>query len=329
MVKVSIIIPVKNGGDGLYETVQSVLEQSMEGVEVILVDNASTDHSRAIIEDCCQQFPEDIRGVYPDTDRGFGGARNAGLAIARGEYVGFIGQHDRLHADLCRELYEAAQGADMVGADYEENGSPYRVYYGGDLAGEAEKARFINACGCMESRLYRRGFLEENNLRFPENNRFDDQYWNFMTALLASSAAKAEGIWYFRKSESMKRNDETLYERLEIPGLIMQACRDRGVYAAFKDLIDYKYIALQMGNIRLICLGQFDRPDERRLGEIRGNILRDCPDYAGGAYYERTLWKMRYYLEKLMESPAKAVKAYKNDGWVEMQAAIRDRLGKN
>lgn len=246
--------------------------------------------------------------------------------------MAFFGQADRADPEWLETLYEAARGADMAGSDYYSGVQKVSAGYpeDGDLSGEDSKAAFAASGGELESRIYRRGFLEENDLRFPENNPFFAHYFNFMTALCAHTAVKAEGVYYRRRADAaIQRNDPAAYARLEIPGQILRDCRERDIYAAKKDLIDYKYIAMQMGNIRNVCLGLFDRPDMARLAAIREEILTLCPDYADGKYYGRTLWQLRFYLDKLMQSPEEAAKAFKKDGWLELRAAIRARRGKN
>ncbi len=331
MVKVSVIVPVRNAGQELYACVQSLLDQTMEEMEILLVDDASSDGCREIVADCQAQFPEEIRAVYLEQERGLGGARNAGIDMARGEYAAFVESWDTVDDTMCDALYDAAGGADMAGADYEADGKEVRPHYGQprDLTSQEAKAAYIEDCGIFESRIYRLDFLRKNALRFPENNAFSEHYFNFMTALYAGSAVKASGVYYRHTDRQIPRNDPAMYQRLEIPSRMIADCRERGIYEANKDLIDYKYIGMQMGNLRFVCLGGFDVPDAGRVEQLRQAVIRDCPDYASGKYYARTLWQMRYYLEKAMKDPEKAIRAFKKDPWVEFRASVRTRFGKN
>lgn len=319
MKKVSVILPVLDQGQGLYDKVQALLEQTLE-CQIVLVDMGSTDGSAEIIADCVSQFPEDIRSVR--IDGGIGKAWNAGLAEAEGEYVSFLTCGDSVDEDMYLSLYAAAKGEHICGADYEEDGKRRCVGYG-SLETEGEKASFIAKPGCVASRIYQRAFLEENGLRFPEEGEFCQLVFDFLTVLKANSAAKAQGCFLKRDANLPGRNDRRWYDRLTVPEQIAQMAG-----SAMPDLVEYKYMALQMGNVRNVCLAMFDRPDAGQLARIKADVLGRYPNFKNGKYYSATLWEMRQYLEKAVKSPEKAAKSFKWDGLVQMQAALRERIGK-
>ena len=83
--KISIIIPVYNMGDNIHDSVSSVLKQSVEGFEVILVDDGSKDNS---LSECEKLSKEDSRiRVFHTDNQGSGPARNYGISVAQGEYL--------------------------------------------------------------------------------------------------------------------------------------------------------------------------------------------------------------------------------------------------
>jgi glycosyltransferase involved in cell wall biosynthesis len=90
---VSVIMPVYNSADYLHEAVNSVLSQSYDPVELIIVDDASTDNSGQILAEISLRVPG-LRVVRLNENIGAAGARNAGLSVARGEFVSFIDADD-------------------------------------------------------------------------------------------------------------------------------------------------------------------------------------------------------------------------------------------
>lgn len=90
---VSVIIPVFNLENYLAETVDSVLGQSFQNFEIILVDDGSTDHSREIIAGYHARMPEMVKAVFLDHG-GASAARNTGIAMARGEWIAFLDGDD-------------------------------------------------------------------------------------------------------------------------------------------------------------------------------------------------------------------------------------------
>ena len=334
MIKVSIIVPVHNSASYLSKCVDSLLAQSLQETEIILVDDASADSSRELMEGYRSQFPEKIRCLYLDENIRQGGARNRGMEIARGEYIAFVDSDDFVEPGMCEMLYTAADGADMCGADYwiDRDGAlqDVRLSYGNGVEMTPEKkAVFLSGCGYFWSRIYRRDFLEKYKLRFPENVYYEDAYFNFMTALYAESCVKTAGQYYhyYQSPDSTVRMNGThQYERIAIPSLIIQDCKARGVYIINKDLIDYKYITMQMGNIRFVCLERFDKPDKGQLKRIADAVKAECPDFAKCKYYRNADWQLRVYLRLTLISPTLAIWGKKMDRLIELAAVLRSKL---
>ena len=334
MMKVSIIVPVHNSESYLHKCVDSLLAQTLQEIEIILVDDASTDNSRDLMADYADRYPEKVRCLYLDENIRQGGARNRGMEIATGEYIGFVDSDDWVEANTYEALYTAANGADMCGADYwiDRDGAlqDVRLTYGdGTEMTPEKKAVFISGYGYFWSRIYRRDLINKHNLRFPENVYYEDSYFNFMTTLYSKTCVKAEGQYYhyYQSPNSTVRKDGVhQYERIAIPSLIMGDCKERGIYIINKDLIDYKYITMQMSNIRHTCLDRFDKPDKGQIKRITDAIKKECPDFAKCKYYKRTDWQLRVYLRLAQISPTCAVVGKKFDRLIELTAILRNKL---
>ena len=108
--KVSIIVPVYNVERYLKRCIQSLTMQSLENIEILLVDDSSTDSS---LEICNELAKEDNRiHVITKPNEGAGKARNAALQIAQGEYIGFVDSDDFVNADMFKTLVEKAESCD-------------------------------------------------------------------------------------------------------------------------------------------------------------------------------------------------------------------------
>lgn len=116
--KISVIIPVYNSEKYLPQCMDSVLAQTYGDMEIILVDDGSTDGSPAV---CDGYAAKDSRvQVIHQQNGGAGAARNAGLDAATGDYIGFIDSDDYIEPDMYEKLYRAIQktGADMSLCDF-------------------------------------------------------------------------------------------------------------------------------------------------------------------------------------------------------------------
>ena len=335
MVKVSIIVPVHNSETYLHKCVDSLLAQTLEQIQIILVDDCSEDGSRQLIENYVNQNPGKVKGLYLEENLRQGGARNRGMSMAEGTYIAFVDSDDFVEPDMCRALYEAAQGADMCGADYFiDDGQTLKnkdVDYGEGIEMTLQrKAHFARHCGYFWSRIYRREFLNKHQLRFLEGTFYEDAHFNFMTILLSETAVKAPGRYYhyYQSYNSTMRSDENprQYERIGIPSLIVQDCKARGIYEQYRDLIDQKCISMHMSNIRYTCLGKFRKPDVKQLDRIRKAVRTDCPHFSKCPYYKDNLFQLRVYLRLTLFWPRLAVLAYRMDWAVDLLAIVANKL---
>ncbi len=120
--QLSVIVPVYNMGAGgkLRYCMDSLLGQTFSDMEIIGVDDASTDDSLVILREYERDFPGKVRVVASPVNRRQGGAKNLGLQAASGDWIGFVDSDDWVAPDCYEKLLAraASTGADMVGCDY-------------------------------------------------------------------------------------------------------------------------------------------------------------------------------------------------------------------
>ena len=127
MKKVSVIVPVYNVEKYLPQCLDSLVNQTLRDIEILVVNDGSPDNSQAIIDAYREKYPELIRS-YMKENRGQGSARNLGLSHADGEYISFIDSDDWIDRDALKSMYELAEkeSSDIVicdMADHFEDGS--------------------------------------------------------------------------------------------------------------------------------------------------------------------------------------------------------------
>lgn len=118
MPKVSVIIPVYNNEKYLEECLNSILKQTLSDMEIICVDDGSTDGSPLILDEYARKDSR-IHAIHQE-NRGVVAARNIGFQNAKGDYVGFVDSDDWIESDMYEKLYSLAaqSGADMVCSGY-------------------------------------------------------------------------------------------------------------------------------------------------------------------------------------------------------------------
>lgn len=130
--KVSIIIPVYNAEKYLTECIESVLNQKMQEIELIMIDDGSKDQSACIMKKYMCKYPDIIKCIF-QKNQGQSAARNRGLEMAKGSYIVFVDSDDYIGPNYIKSLFEAADRyeSDMVLCDYtkvDEEGNILREY---------------------------------------------------------------------------------------------------------------------------------------------------------------------------------------------------------
>lgn len=113
--KVSVIVPIYNVEKYLAQCLEQLAAQTLEGIEVLLINDGSPDHSQEIIDRYTQKYPQ-IFTSYTKKNGGLSDARNFGIERAKGKYIGFVDSDDLIAADMYQKLYEKAESenADVV-----------------------------------------------------------------------------------------------------------------------------------------------------------------------------------------------------------------------
>ena len=108
MVKVSVIVPVYNVEKYIEKCLESLVNQTLKDIEIIVVNDGSPDNSQKIIDKYVQKYPKKIKS-YIKENGGQGSARNFGLQKAEGEYIGYVDSDDYVELDMYEKLYNKAK----------------------------------------------------------------------------------------------------------------------------------------------------------------------------------------------------------------------------
>lgn len=197
MIKISVIVPVYNAERYLIKCINSIMNQSFsEEYELILVNDGSEDHSEDIIDKKIDEFGKDKIIKINQENGGQGKARNAGVKIARGEYVTFVDSDDYIDKEMLKDLYEKAvnEKSDLVICDYVEEIGERKIYKKSlyKELDDINKEYILTVAGPC-SKLIKTSLIRENDLYFPENMIYED------LAVMPTLGAFAEKISYIKK----------------------------------------------------------------------------------------------------------------------------------
>ncbi|WP_371579826.1 CDP-glycerol glycerophosphotransferase family protein [Streptomyces sp. NBC_01314] len=188
----SVVVIVYNDEARLPTAVRSVLEQTLRSVEVVIVDDHSTDGSYEVAARLAAEHPGRVRAYrLPQNSGGCGAPRNQGIRETRGEYVLFLDSDDVLERNACRNMLEAAEttGADLVSGlcvrvhvdtrtRKESKWYPWLYTRTRTLDSISELPDLLVYDTLSTNKCYRRDFLVDNGLLFPVGIHYEDLFFS-------------------------------------------------------------------------------------------------------------------------------------------------------
>lgn len=207
MTKVSIIMPVYNVEEFIKEALDSVTHQTLSEIEIICVIDGSKDNSLKIIE---EYAAKDSRiKILEQENQGQGIARNNGIKLAQGEYIGFVDPDDYIELNMFEELYNNAKkfDADVVESNYKlaKNNKIKSYRYATKLPQDrtfqaVEFPEYIFQDPMVPwNKLYKTSFIKNNNINFDIGCLAEDHIFCFKSRLLASKITFCnKSLYYYR-----------------------------------------------------------------------------------------------------------------------------------
>ena len=252
-IKVSIVIPVYNMEKHLEQCIDSILNQSLEDIEIICVDDGSTDKSSNILEKYSKR--DDRIKIIFQKNKGQGAARNKGLENVKGEYVSFIDSDDWVDKNMLKDLYNNAHfnntditmcqvcTFDDVTEKFDYN-SPYfsldcfsKEFDNKIFTHEDTKDFFLSFTVTAWNKIYKKDFLDEIGINFPELI-FEDSLFFVDTYLRAKRISLVKKFLYFYR---INKKDSTIgvagkehFDLIKISNLIMESLVSSGNYETYK-----------------------------------------------------------------------------------------------
>jgi glycosyltransferase involved in cell wall biosynthesis len=222
--KISIIIPVYNVEPYLRDCLDSVVNQTMCEIQIICVNDGSTDNSLVILEEYARH---DSRiEIINKPNGGLSSARNAAYPYIRSKYTLFVDSDDWIEYDLCEKVYRKAEatGAEMVLFYFQipfDAPTDYLTMLNeitpDDKVTDLEKRTIIGHVQAW-SKLWRSDFLLNNKLFFPEGLCFEDNLVHWQAIILASKiSVLPEPLYYYRQRDgSIMSQSDKFFDFIEI-----------------------------------------------------------------------------------------------------------------
>ena len=256
--KVSVILPVYNVGKYLRQSLDSLIHQTLKDIEIICVDDGSTDDSYDILEEY-KQKDERIKVIHKE-NKGTGAARNDGLRLATGECIGFVDPDDWVKPNMFERLYGLIKEKNLDiamcmpdGYD-EKNGinTPFPYFVDANFENIIDDRVFnwrdlspFSYPMCVWNKLYTKELFDKNNIDFAEGLDFEDHKVIFGTLLTAERMFFIKEKLYIyrfnREGSVLTDNNRRLIDHIKIFDIVENLMKETNTYNLLRnDFLTYK-----------------------------------------------------------------------------------------
>lgn len=308
----SIIIPCYNSEPYLERCISSLINQTFasKDLQLIFVNDASTDHTLSILLEYETKYPELITIIDSPTNLKQGGARNLGLQYAIGTYVGFVDSDDWIEPDIYEQLYSKAieYQCDIVGCciyrnlpDGTQTAYPIQQDFYYCLSEEdIFSHKLLPAVGSYNvTRIIRRSILVDNHISFPEKIYYEDNFFSGILQYYLTSGYYINRClyhYYYRPdSTTSQNNNPRLLDRLAIELLKIEEFQKRGLFDPYHMQIEYDFLKLFYFNTMDLLFAQFCKFPPDVFSYMKETITTIFPNYIENPLIQNAYSQNPYY----------------------------------
>lgn len=266
MPKVSVIVPIYNVEKYLEKCINSLLSQTLEDIQIILVNDGSKDNSGNIAKEYEKNNTD--RVIYVEKENGgLSDARNYGLKYATGDFIAFLDSDDYIEKNAYEEMYNKAieENADYVECDFIwEFHNKIRVDKQYPYKNKKEMLSFVRVVAW--NKLIKRQLITDNNLEFPKGLRYEDVEFTYKLIPFINKFAYVDKpfIHYVQREGSIANvQNERTAEIFTVLDNVIEFYKENNIYDEYRDELEYNYARY------LLCSSL------KRMCKIKDKIVRE------------------------------------------------------
>jgi glycosyltransferase involved in cell wall biosynthesis len=269
MVKVSIIVPVYNVEQYLAKCLESLVNQTLEDIEIIIVNDGITDGSVAIIDTYAKN--NDKIKVFRKENGGVSDARNYGMTYAQGEYIGFIDADDFVELNMFELLYKKAKEdkSDIVECDLRHTYEDREDIEFGEKLYDPKKLLMFGR-SVVWNKIYKRDWLEKTGVLFPKDLISEDvQFFSMLVPHIRKYAYVDKALIHYvqRKTSLNSTSSISTQDTFKVLTNIYNYYIELGCYEDYKEALEFLYT-------RILLCSSFSRICKIENKKERQEILK-------------------------------------------------------
>lgn len=316
MPKVSVIVPIYNVEKYLEKCINSLLSQTLEDIQIILVNDGSKDNSGNIAKEYEKNNKD--RVIYVEKENGgLSDARNYGLKYATGDFIAFLDSDDYIEKNAYEEMYNKAieENADYVECDFIwEFPNKIRMDKQYPYKNKKEMLSFVRVVAW--NKLIKRQLITDNNLEFPKGLRYEDVEFTYKLIPFINKFAYVDKpfIHYVQRKGSIANvQNERTAEIFTVLDNVTEFYKKNNIYEKYRDELEYNYARyLLCSSLKRMCKIKDKTIREKLLTESWERLNLNFPNWKeniilktvniGKNKYMRTVNKSTYKIySKILE----------------------------
>ncbi len=296
---VSVVVPVYNTEKYLRRCMDALVSQtiSRDDYEIVVVNDGSTDSSPDILKEYVRKYPDIVR-VFDRQNGGQGRARNYGIRMAKGDYIGFADSDDYVDITMFEKMYKLAkrEDADLVECHYhsmlEEAGSYKEIDTRGTIKAHKDiKELFIDPQVSPWNKLYRKSIILDNDVQFPEGIIYEDTaFYIKAIPFIKKHAYLDEKLVYYSVRQNSTMTGSSLGMKagdiLKVLEDILTFYHKKGLYVDYKAELEYFCVKIAFCS-NFSRIGRVDNRYMRHelLSKTRDFVNKRFPYYRKNSYF--------------------------------------------
>ena len=279
-----------------------------QNLEIILINDGSGDATLGKLMLYEQKYPQQILLVNCEKNQGQGAAKNIGIGYASADYIAFLDVDDVIADSFYEKLYQKMEerNYDWVSGKFvhispeeepdftepvQKKDQEYHCTPGECLLFQRLGEGMCNGSfGALPVRLFRRDFITEHEILFPEGLMYEDNYWGAKCEIFAKNVFILDEVLYcyYKNTDSVvsSRNKSYHLDRMKIEEMVLDLCREQGLFEKFHEEIEGRFIRMYYCGTWLAVFLKMDTIPEI-LSVMRQKIYELFPDYKENSYVKR------------------------------------------
>lgn len=291
-IKISIIVPIYNVERYCQECFDSLLSQTLDGIEVLLVNDGTRDSSGEIAKRYSAKYPKLFR-YFEKPNGGLSDARNFAIPFVQGKYIAFVDSDDYVRKDMYSLLWQAADktNAEIIECELEKvwTQKKEKIVLPKSYAGI--KDYMLRSRVCAWNKLYKTSWIRDLQVQFPKGLLYEDIcfFYKIVPYMKHLPVTVHEPLYYYRQREGsiLSASNKRILEIHDIFRELFNYYSEKGLDKEYYHVIEYKYARTLLKSFLLRMLKMPDKVLVHECIEKSWNILNK----------ERPNWKSNPYMK--------------------------------